>query len=221
MEKLSLGIIETIGLAAAIVAADTCVKSANVTLVGYELTKGSGMAAVKIEGNVGAVNSAIQAAKAVLKKDEIWSAKVIPRPSEYLECMIRNEETVGYCIENNEDKPIEQKEVALDDTLTQVEEIQESIKDISAEVTNESIKQDHTEDDELEKDRVDSSEEDGFEEVEKNQESNEHEEQNQNDSDQLIIATCNLCKDPKCSRIKGDLRINCIHYDELKMEELR
>ena len=42
MQKKSLGLIETQGLAAGIEAADAAVKSANVELVGYELTKGGG-----------------------------------------------------------------------------------------------------------------------------------------------------------------------------------
>jgi microcompartment protein CcmL/EutN len=45
--KSALGIIETVGLAAAIEAADTGVKSADVKLLGYELTKGYGLVAVK------------------------------------------------------------------------------------------------------------------------------------------------------------------------------
>lgn len=28
--------------------------------------------------------------------------------------------------------------------------------------------------------------------------------------------TCNYCKDPKCPRMKGDLKSTCIHYEELK-----
>ena len=42
MQQKSLGLIETQGLAAGIEAADAAVKSANVELVGYELTKGGG-----------------------------------------------------------------------------------------------------------------------------------------------------------------------------------
>ena len=38
MIKQSIGLIETVGLSAAIAAADTAVKSANVTLIGYELS---------------------------------------------------------------------------------------------------------------------------------------------------------------------------------------
>ena len=40
MQQKSLGLIEIQGLAAGIEAADAAVKSANVELVGYELTKG-------------------------------------------------------------------------------------------------------------------------------------------------------------------------------------
>ena len=44
MSQLAIGMIETVGLAAAIEAADVCVKSANVNLIGYELSRGNGMA---------------------------------------------------------------------------------------------------------------------------------------------------------------------------------
>ena len=48
MSQLAIGMIETVGLAAAIEAADVCVKSANVNLIGYELSRGNGMAVVKM-----------------------------------------------------------------------------------------------------------------------------------------------------------------------------
>ena len=62
MQK-SLGLIETQGLAGGITAADAAVKSANVELIGYELTKGGGWTTVKIQGDVGAVKAAVDAAK--------------------------------------------------------------------------------------------------------------------------------------------------------------
>ena len=64
----SLGIIETIGLASGIEAMDSALKSANVELIGYELTKGDGMVTIKLEGNVGAVIAAIHAAKIAASK---------------------------------------------------------------------------------------------------------------------------------------------------------
>lgn len=93
----SLGLIETIGLTAGIVAADTAVKSANVELIGYELTKGSGMTVIKLEGDVGAVTAAIaSAAAAASAVGRVISTKVIPRPSESLELMIENSSTIGW-----------------------------------------------------------------------------------------------------------------------------
>jgi len=97
LEHKSLGLIETIGLTAAIEAADTAVKSANVQLVGYELTKGGGMTVVKVEGDVGAVKAAIEAARvAALKVNQVVSVKVIARPAKDIEGLIRNADTVGY-----------------------------------------------------------------------------------------------------------------------------
>ena len=48
MTSKAVGLIETIGLAAAIEAADAAVKAANVTLLGYENTRGGGMITVKV-----------------------------------------------------------------------------------------------------------------------------------------------------------------------------
>ena len=62
MQK-SLGLIETQGLAGGIEAADAAVKSANVELIGYELTRGGGWTTVKIQGDVGAVKAAVDAAR--------------------------------------------------------------------------------------------------------------------------------------------------------------
>ena len=97
MSQLAIGMIETVGLAAGIEAADVCLKSANVTLIGYELTKGNGMTVVKIEGNVGAVKAAIEAATVAANKvSKVFSTKVIPRPSEGIDFLMRNCDTVGY-----------------------------------------------------------------------------------------------------------------------------
>ncbi|PKU24088.1 BMC domain-containing protein [Telmatospirillum siberiense] len=96
MGHLSLGLIETIGLVAAIEAADAAVKSANVTLVGYELTKGGGMTVVKIQGDVGAVSAAVAAAAtAAGKVNRVVSTKVIARPAAGIEGMVVNKDTVG------------------------------------------------------------------------------------------------------------------------------
>lgn len=96
MSKESLGLIEMVGLAAAVEAADAAVKSANVKLVGYEPSNGGGMAVVKFQGEVGAVNAAVSAATvAASKVGQVVSTRVIARPASGLDPMIANKQTVG------------------------------------------------------------------------------------------------------------------------------
>ena len=80
MQKEALGMIETKGLVGAIEAADSMVKSANVTLVGYEKI-GSGLVTVMVRGDVGAVKAATDAGAAAAQRvGELLSVHVIPRP---------------------------------------------------------------------------------------------------------------------------------------------
>ena len=80
MQRAALGMVETRGLGGAIEAADAMVKSANVSLVGYEKI-GSGLVTVMVRGDVGAVKAAVDAgACAAEKVGEIVSQHVIPRP---------------------------------------------------------------------------------------------------------------------------------------------
>ncbi|MCB2352717.1 BMC domain-containing protein [Clostridium estertheticum] len=96
MSKEALGLIETVGLAAAIEAADTCMKSANVELIGYELTKGYGMVTVKIKGDVSAVKAAIESAKVSASAvNTVYATLVIPRPVDKLDLMIESSNTIG------------------------------------------------------------------------------------------------------------------------------
>ena len=76
----ALGMIETKGLVAAIEAADAMVKSANVSLMGYEKI-GSGLVSVMVRGDVGAVKAAVDAGAAAADKvGQVVSVHVIPRP---------------------------------------------------------------------------------------------------------------------------------------------
>ncbi|MCL2497327.1 MAG: BMC domain-containing protein [Symbiobacteriaceae bacterium] len=80
----SKGFIETKGLVAAIEAADAMIKAANVELCGRHYI-GGGLVTVIIEGDVGAVKSAVDAGCAAAQKvGEVVSAHVIARPSEAL-----------------------------------------------------------------------------------------------------------------------------------------
>ncbi|MBS3971124.1 MAG: BMC domain-containing protein [Clostridia bacterium] len=93
--KTSIGLIETIGLAAAVEAADAATKAANVTLDGMELTKGGGMVVVKLIGDVGAIKAAVSAGGvAAARVSRVYAAHVIARPHEALDNMIASPENM-------------------------------------------------------------------------------------------------------------------------------
>jgi len=58
----SIGLIEAVGLASAIEAADTALKAADVRLIGYEYSGFDARIVVKLEGNISAVKAAVSAA---------------------------------------------------------------------------------------------------------------------------------------------------------------
>jgi ethanolamine utilization protein EutM len=76
----ALGMIETRGMVALIEASDAMVKSANVTLVGWEKI-GSGYVTVLCRGDVAAVKAATDAGAAAARRvGELIAVHVIPRP---------------------------------------------------------------------------------------------------------------------------------------------
>lgn len=80
MSVLSLGLIETRGLVAAIEAADAAAKAANVTLLSAELL-GGGIVTLRMQGDLGAVQAAVDAgAQAAKRIGEVIAVRVIPRP---------------------------------------------------------------------------------------------------------------------------------------------
>ncbi len=80
MAQEALGMVETRGLVAAIEAADTMLKAANVSLVGTEKI-GSGLVSVMVRGDVGAVKSAVESgAESAGRLGELVATHVIPRP---------------------------------------------------------------------------------------------------------------------------------------------
>ena len=76
----ALGLVETLGLAAGVEAADAMVKAANVTIVARQQV-GGGLVAILIEGDVGAVKAAVDAGVASASLvGKVVSSHVIPRP---------------------------------------------------------------------------------------------------------------------------------------------
>ncbi|MDO7787825.1 BMC domain-containing protein [Desulforamulus aquiferis] len=108
MDKNALGLIEVVGLAAGMEAADAAVKAANIELVGYELTKGGGMVVIKLSGDVGAVTAAVDAGAAAASRiNQVYATHVIPRPAGGLEKIITTNETVGNKALPEETSPLE------------------------------------------------------------------------------------------------------------------
>lgn len=84
MAQQAIGMIETKGLCALLEASDAALKSANVTLVGWEKV-GSGYVTAFFRGDVAAVKAATDAgADAAKAIGEVIAVQVIPRPHESL-----------------------------------------------------------------------------------------------------------------------------------------
>jgi len=184
--KLSLGIIETVGLVAAIAAADIALKTANVDLIGYEISKGDGLVTVKIQGDVSAVNAAIKSAEiSAAKVNTVLSTTVIARPDEKLVKLILTDETVGLVRSND----CNGREINEEQDLRSSENLQKDKPSVKEETVKEE------------------TEIEAIEEV-----SEEIDKMNIEDIEE-IKATCNLCMDPACSRKKGETRNACIHHN--------
>ena len=80
----AMGMIETRGLIGSIEAADAMVKAANVEILKQEMIDG-GIVTILVEGDVGAVQAAVDAGKfAASRVGELLAAHVIPRPDEHV-----------------------------------------------------------------------------------------------------------------------------------------
>jgi microcompartment protein CcmL/EutN len=83
-----VGFVETRGFTAAIEAADSMVKAANVHIVEFKVV-GSGLVSVIIQGDVGAVQSAVLVgAERAQKIGEVISVNVIPRPTQEMAMLL-------------------------------------------------------------------------------------------------------------------------------------
>ncbi len=124
MAEMAIGLIETVGLAVAIEVADAMAKSSNIKILEYENTKGSGLITVKIVGDVGAVNAAISAGKAVGEKvNKVYSSLVIPRISkEVYDKMI-----APFASSKNGEEAIDLKPHEKSDLEPSLEKVEETI----------------------------------------------------------------------------------------------
>ncbi|HOW17638.1 MAG TPA: BMC domain-containing protein [Phycisphaerae bacterium] len=80
----AIGLVETIGFAGLVEAADAMCKAANVELI-KQIPIGGGYVTTIVKGDVGSVKAAVDAgAEAANRVGELVSAHVIPRPHEGL-----------------------------------------------------------------------------------------------------------------------------------------
>jgi len=210
MSQKALGMIETIGILAAYEAADVALKSANVKLVGYEISRG-GLIVIKFTGDVSAVRSAVDAGKAAASRlSKVWASHVIARPAEQIEKMINSEDTINN--KSNEVEETEEAEETEDLTETEaevdeVDELTEESDDLNSKTEEAEEAEDLTEA-EADEDNELTEESDDLNSESKAVEEIESEEKKEED-------ICNLCGDPACPRVKGDLHTDCIHYDDI------
>jgi microcompartment protein CcmL/EutN len=191
MVKNALGLIEIVGLAAAIEAADAAIKAANVELIGYELTKGGGLVVVKLTGDVGAVMAGVEAGKiAGGKVNKVWATHVIPRPHQQLSGILTTPETVGITTKKDSEPviPRQTQGISLVKHSTAIGQGQEQAEAVKPQTTSP---------------------------AERNNQAVKPAENIPGSQQQSKQPTdiCNLCGDPACSRIKGDPKVTCIHYD--------
>ena len=117
--KQALGLVEISALSTAVVAADTMAKAANIRILEIENTKGLGYMTIKIAGDVGAVNAAVNAGKQIgAVNNKLVSWKVIPRPSDYVE--------QTFCCPDPPVPPSPPMKDGQEETETEKEEIEQS-----------------------------------------------------------------------------------------------
>jgi len=214
----ALAIVECISLPTAIAFADAAVKAADVNLIGYELPKGAGLVTVKLSGNVSAVKAAAEAGIALAKTiTGVAGYTIIPRPSEYLDVLIRNGETIGYEVEPPfphaavNDEPQEQ---AGPEAATDTNSLED--KPLKTGVNAEPLPPNsliYVEDKTLLESTEQTEEEPGKDEAMAVQRDSALMNP-EADVTELAEVTCNLCGDPKCPRCKGEPRNSCIHIVE-------
>lgn len=101
----SIGIIETYGAVGCYVAADTALKAASVNMISKELVS-AGLVTVTLEGDVGSVYAAVEAAVEAVKRLEIAvTGHVIPRLSDEVMDMIEPKKDESK-LANLNDEPI-------------------------------------------------------------------------------------------------------------------
>ena len=128
----SLGLLEVKGLLGAITMADVMVKASNVHVVNIDRANGFGWFTIKIIGDVGAIQSAIQAGSSIAKEMNCFiGCKVIPRVSQSVVDVFLKDNQVKETIEPHQNDGTVSTEVIDVDEAASI--LVESIIDKSSE----------------------------------------------------------------------------------------
>lgn len=240
--KKAYGFIEMLGLASAVVAVDTALKAANVELDGLEPAKGAGMHTLKITGEVSSVKAAVSSILGERSlQGKVFAHTVIARPSDGLEAMIdggkddlvrRNTEVErnqpmpenGSAKENSEPEDAVNAGASKDEDTVEEESEDADISEASPElpqteafasVEAEEVSEALEETEETVPQEPGPSSAEGVDapmEEAPQSESQKTETKKKSGKDKSV--TCNICLDPKCTRLKGEPHAKCIHYKE-------
>ena len=148
--KEAIGLIETMGIIAAIEASDVMLKTSNVKLINKEIVEG-GLVTVVITGDVGAVKTAVDSAVAAvtnLGTGLLLSSHVIPRPDRSIDCLLPKEKKEDETISDSLPKHIEEvgyQESDKEETIDSVEKSgdlsQETLRDFLKDEKDELVKE--------------------------------------------------------------------------------
>ena len=127
----AVGMIETMGLIAAIEAADAMTKAANVMLMGKEKV-GGGIITVMITGDIGAVKAAVDAGAAAAEQvGHLVGVHVIPRPHDEIENILKKEVVEKQVVEETIEEVVEEIIEVIPDIVSEeiVEVIEEKVQE--------------------------------------------------------------------------------------------
>lgn len=195
--RKSLGLLEIRGLASAILVADAMAKTASVTIVGIETCKGGGWQTIKVVGDVAAVNASLSTGSELAKRSNAFIAmKTLSRPDQTVF------DTWGA-------KP-ETPKAPLTAPVTAETFIKQPVDEEPVqELETPDVKDDEpiTEYDIVEEEVIVESQP---------QDAEQPDDQTAEAQPEPVEATCNLCGDPLCPRVKGEPHTKCIHNTKVK-----
>ena len=135
----SIGLIETMGIVAAIEASDVMLKTSNVTLLNKEIVTG-GLVTVMITGDVSAVKTAVDSAVVAVNRlgeGLLVSSHVIARPDKSIDCLLpKVNEKTSVDLKEVEEIVVEQTV----EVITLSDESEEIEIDLQSELSQEDIK---------------------------------------------------------------------------------